>query len=259
MKAYDELARYYDLAFSGNIEPEIDWHLQVFGPDCRSVLEPACGSARWLEAFARKGLSCTGLDISPTMLERARARLDEGGVEGVELVKGDMSDFALGRRFDGALCPINTLSYLLDDQAAAAHLACMARHLNPGARYVVQLDLVDTGAHEAGPADQFSDWIVESEGIELRTSVTGVGWDPATQIETELMRFEVLSGPEAGRVLEDRQSMRLRSWEDWRRLVEASAFEQVAAHDARTRSRTPVEVGPSLEGLRLCVHELRLN
>ena len=38
-----------------------------------------------------------------------------------------MSDFELGRRFDGALCPINTLSYLLDDESAARHLDCMAR------------------------------------------------------------------------------------------------------------------------------------
>ena len=39
-------------------------------------------------------------------------------------------------------------------------------------------------SHEPTPADQFSDWIVEAEGLRLRTIVSGQGWDPET-IKTE--------------------------------------------------------------------------
>jgi hypothetical protein len=174
-------------------------------------------------------------------------------------LRGPARPFELGRRFDAALCPINSFTYLLTRESAAAHLACVARHLAPGAPYVVQVDLVDTATHQPGPGDRFSDWIVEAEGLRLSTTVSGTDWNPETCVESELMRFELLEGPGAGRVLEDRQEMRLWSWREWSALIEASPFEQVGAHDGRYRGRHDLlDVGPGLEGVRLCIHELRL-
>ena len=98
---YERYAELYDLAFDWDIEDEVEWLLERLGPECRSVLEPGCGSGRVLEALARRGLEVVGLDSSPAMVELARAR-------GLEVVLGDMTDFDLGRTFDGAVCPINT-------------------------------------------------------------------------------------------------------------------------------------------------------
>jgi SAM-dependent methyltransferase len=80
------------------------------GYECRSVLEPGCGSGRIVEALARRGLRVVGIDVSPRMIELAQRRLE--GVEGAEVFLADMTSFRLDRFFDGAACPIDTLLHL---------------------------------------------------------------------------------------------------------------------------------------------------
>ena len=52
-----------------------------------------------------------------------------------------MTHFDLGTTFDGAVCPINTLLHLSSVELGR-HLHRMARHLEPRARYLVQVGLV---------------------------------------------------------------------------------------------------------------------
>ena len=79
-----------------------------------------------LGPLARRGLEAVGIDRSAAMVELVRAR-------GLEAVVADMTDFDLGRTFDGAVCPINTLAHLSPGELAR-HLERMGRNLGPGAR-----------------------------------------------------------------------------------------------------------------------------
>src|SRR5207237_8184144 len=99
---------------------------------------------RRLEALARRGREAVGLDLSEGMVAYARARLEQSGVA-AEVVRADMTDFELGRRFDGAVAPVSTVG-LLSPGGLASHLEAMARHLEPGARYLVQQGVFE---HEA--------------------------------------------------------------------------------------------------------------
>ena len=116
------------------------------GDGCRTVLEPACGSGRIVEAFGRRGVEAVGVDRSPQMIELARRRLAE--LPHAEVFPSDITDFSLGRSFDGAICPINTLLHLSPSELAR-HLEAMADHLRPGARYLIQLALYDPEHDEA--------------------------------------------------------------------------------------------------------------
>src|SRR6185436_16161241 len=54
-----------------------------FAPE--TILEFGCGVGRLLIPFARRAASVTGVDISPAMLETARAHIAKAGVSNVEL------------------------------------------------------------------------------------------------------------------------------------------------------------------------------
>jgi cyclopropane fatty-acyl-phospholipid synthase-like methyltransferase len=114
------------------------------------VLEPGCGSGRYLEAFARHGLEVVGIDSSPVMVELARRRLAKSSLSG-EAVLDEMTDFDLGRCFDGAVCAIATIQHLTREELGR-HLLCMARHLAVDARYMVQLALYDPSGRQDIPS-----------------------------------------------------------------------------------------------------------
>jgi SAM-dependent methyltransferase len=127
-KLYADDAELYDIAFDWDVTDEVEWLLERLGAECRSVLDPGCGSGRMLDALARRGIEVTGIDLSPAMVELARRRLGDRGT----VVVADMRNFDLGRTFDGAISPINTLLHLSPNELAA-HLNATARHLRLGA------------------------------------------------------------------------------------------------------------------------------
>jgi demethylmenaquinone methyltransferase / 2-methoxy-6-polyprenyl-1,4-benzoquinol methylase len=96
-----------------------------------TVLDVATGTAAVAIAISRRyGCRVTGVDQSPEMLERGRARVEAAGLDGrIELVEGRAEDLPI----DDASVNAVTHTYLLryvDDPGAT--LAELARVLRPG-------------------------------------------------------------------------------------------------------------------------------
>jgi SAM-dependent methyltransferase len=94
------------------------------------VLELACGTGHMLDAIARTGLRCVGLDLSPAMLGAARERARATG-SAAEFVEGDMRRFDLGERFALVFIAHNSLLHLHATGDLLACFACVRRHLLP--------------------------------------------------------------------------------------------------------------------------------
>ena len=246
---YDENVELYDIAFDWDVEEEVDWLLERLGDGVRTVLEPGCGSGRMLESIAGRGVEVVGIDLSPAMLAFARRRLTRFG-ERASVVEADMADFDLGRTFDGAICPINTLLHLSPEQLAA-HLERMADHLEPGARYLAQVGLVDPAGYEPFAG---SHWEAERGETRLKVDWVDEELDDVTGRSLQRSRIEVLDGPRAGEVLEELHEMTAWTPETWRSLIDASPFDEVATYDAGRRGERP-RVGPEATG-GLLWHEL---
>jgi SAM-dependent methyltransferase len=224
---YDDLADLYDAVFDWDVEDEADWLVERLGQGCRRVLEPGCGAGRMFAPLAARGLIVTGIDRSAAMAERARAR-NAGRV-----VLGDMTDFDLGACFDGAICPINTLGHLSHDEVAL-HLRAMARALEPGSRYLVQLAL-DADVGDA------SRWEVDRDGVRIRATWTVESRDAERGTELHRSIFEVVAGPRAGEVHDQLHQMSFWTADTWGAAVAASAFDWVAVYEGSEPGRPRVD------------------
>lgn len=237
-RLYSEHADLYDRAFGWDVSDEVDWLLARLGPDCRSVLEPGCGTGRYLEAFAQRGMEAVGIDSAPEMVAAAQRR-------GTAIL-ADMRAFDLGRTFDGALCAIGTLA-LLAPEDAERHLACIGRHLRAGGHYLVQLAMRDPDDPES--AVRTSTW--ERAGVRVTWSTEDV--DLARGVERQRSRIEVLEGGRAGEVVEEVHVVTCWTPVSWRGLVDRSPLELTAVYDGEPEGRPRVDtarVG------RLLWHEL---
>jgi SAM-dependent methyltransferase len=245
-RLYTEDVELYDIAFTWDIEDEVAWLVERFGPSCRTVLEPGSGTGRMLEALALRGLAPCGIEFSAAMVAYSRERLSEAGVHaGVMLA--DMTDFDLGMRFDAAVCPIGTLTHLTKAELAS-HLALMADHLEPRARYLVQVGVFD-GAELPPP----NEWEAERGGIALRCRWEAVERDLDAGRERHRSRIEVLAGPRQGDVVEEIHEMTAWTSSTWREAIAASPFTELAAYDGSDRGRPKVELE---HGGGLMWHEL---
>ena len=223
------LPLYYDVAFSWDLEPEIEFFSQLFREHVpfpvERMLEPACGTGRFLVALPRHGYRVTGYDASPAMLDYARRKVEEAGTSGdVTLVRAAMETAVFPREFDAALNSVNSLGYLLDDDDIVSHFRLTGEALRPGGIYIVHISCAwDGPLHEEG-----SIWEMEHDGVKVKTQWRIESEDLETRRSHHLCTMEIDDRGEK-RVLVDRHDFRLWVYEELRELIRRSGTLELAA------------------------------
>ncbi len=139
---YDALSADYDrfVNWPARLAYELPFLERLFRERrVRRVLDAACGTGQHVLALAQKGYAAGGADLSPRMVERARALAAERGVPASFAVAGfGALARALPGPYDALLCLGNSLPHLLDPGAVRGALADFAAVLRPGGLLVIQ-------------------------------------------------------------------------------------------------------------------------
>ena len=94
-------------------EAEIDALLALTGVATRSVLDLGCGPGRHAIPLAARGLEVTAVDLSPSLLERARQRAGKADVA-VDWQRADMREFTRPDSFDLVISMWTSFGYFDD-------------------------------------------------------------------------------------------------------------------------------------------------
>jgi SAM-dependent methyltransferase len=131
---YDPFAAIYD-EWAALMTEDIDFYVELAREADGPVVELAVGSGRVAIPVAREtGERVTGIDSSPAMLELARARVAEAGLD-VELHEGDMRDFELDEPVALVYCPFRALLHLPTWHDRRRVFERVAAALRPGGRF----------------------------------------------------------------------------------------------------------------------------
>lgn len=183
----------YDIAFAWDPAPEVNRLLHLAtenGIAVQSALELGCGTARLFPLLSQRIPSLVGIELRREMAEFARHRAESAGAE---LIIGDMSDFAIGRRFDLIYSTANTLRHILTAPQIERMWRCIASHLVPGGLFIADLEF---GVEEEGrKLDVPATWYMARDDV-----LVHVEWcvtrppDPQTRIGGIRWTFEVRDG-----------------------------------------------------------------
>ena len=111
MSSYDAFAPVYD-AWSGHMTEDVDFYVSLAAEATGPIVELAVGNGRVaVPIVERTGNRLIGIDLSPAMLEGARARAAAARVE-LDLRLGDMRNLALEAQTDLVICPFRSLLHV---------------------------------------------------------------------------------------------------------------------------------------------------
>lgn len=116
--------------------------LDKHGAQPQAALDLACGTGSVALAMARKGITVTGLDLSPKMLAQARAKLAAEADLPVSFAHGDMRSFELAERVQLVTCWFDAMNYNLREEDLLATFRCTAACLERGGLFVFDMNSV---------------------------------------------------------------------------------------------------------------------
>ncbi len=199
--AYRGFAAHYDLHM-------MDWYASVYWPRLREnlqargltagkVLDAGCGTGTLALQLADAGYEVAGVDLSPALLEKARAKDKD---KRIRWIQGDITRLALGETFDGITCVSDVLNHLSSIDEWEQAFRGFYRHLNPGGW--VFFDAMTS--HGLAELDTYS-----TNDRPSRCLIMGVIWEPATRRSTLKITSFV---PVQGTVLWERATETITEW-----------------------------------------------
>jgi SAM-dependent methyltransferase len=139
MKTFDGYSQYYDLLYRDkNYLAEAEYivsHIQKHLPQAKRILELGCGTGAHAEHLARMGFEVVGVDISETMLARAKARQAEIPMEiakRLSFIKGDVRSIRTGETYDAVISLFHVMSYQTTNADLEATFTTASTHLTVG-------------------------------------------------------------------------------------------------------------------------------
>jgi SAM-dependent methyltransferase len=124
---------------------ELQGLFERLGADPRgdTCVEVGCGPGRMTAALAERFDRVVAVDVSPAMVERARAAVPDPRVD-FRVVSGDSLDGVESGIADALVCYL-VLQHLPTRESIVAYLSEFARALAPGGEAFIQLPVLDEG------------------------------------------------------------------------------------------------------------------
>ncbi len=108
--------------------------VRAIHPEARTVLDIACGTGEHARCLAvNHGFEVDGLDLDAGLLRVAQEKHPTG-----RFFQGDMSEFALDKRYDVLLCLFSSIGYLVTLERVCRALRCFREHLGDGGVMLVE-------------------------------------------------------------------------------------------------------------------------
>lgn len=144
------------------------------------VLEIACGSGLVTLPIAAQGLETTGVDLARPMLDHARKKAQERGLD-IHWVEADARSFDLGRQYPFILLTGNAFQAFLRREDQEALLASVKRHLLPAG--IFAFETRNPSGHDLRdqPGEETEYSYVSVEGHHVAVSFTQA-YDPIQQL-----------------------------------------------------------------------------
>ena len=193
------------------------------------ILEPMCGSGRFLLPMLEHGLPIEGVDASPDMLHACRENGRRRGLAPV-LYQQSLDRLDLPGRYHLVLIPGGSFGLITEPDEARESLRRLHAHMAPGAVFLLQVDR--PMAEPEQPEMWRGRWVTRPDGARIVISQLS-RYSAAESVLRSIHRYELIKD---GRSLEEEwEELDERLYEpaEFRALLEACGFTAVRHSSGR--------------------------
>jgi SAM-dependent methyltransferase len=150
------------------------------------ILELCCGTGRLTIPIAKDGYDISGVDYTSSMLEKAKAKASERGLE-VEFIEADIRTLDLPEKYDLIFIPFNSIHHLYKNEDLFKAFSVVKNHLqegglflldcfNPNIQFIVEGEKEQKEIAEYTTTDGRKVLIKQTMRYENRTQINRIEW-----------------------------------------------------------------------------------
>ncbi|WP_051623440.1 class I SAM-dependent methyltransferase [Clostridium hydrogeniformans] len=144
MKYYGNLCTMmYDLDKPHAPKDELEFYMSYVEDIKMKILEPLCGSGRFLIPFLEKGYDITGFDISEDMINSLKEKAKVKNLN-PKAYKMSMEEFNPSEKFDFIMIPCSSFSLLLEKDVIINSLKVLKNALKPGGKLLFGVETLNS-------------------------------------------------------------------------------------------------------------------
>lgn len=127
----------YEILHNYAPKDELDFYLS-YAEKNKKILEPLCGSGRFLIPFLEQGFDIFGMDLSSEMLAKLREKSPKARVEERDILK-----YSSQEKFDYIFISSGSISLFTDINSCKEILKKVKELLNPDGKFVFAVDTIN--------------------------------------------------------------------------------------------------------------------
>ena len=181
-------AELYDLDKSTVPHDEFAFYLDYIKASKAPILEPMCGSGRFLIPLMEAGFDVQGFDASPFMLDALRQKCRAKNLT-PKIWRAFLQDLDLTERYGLIFIPDSSLNLILNIDELKCSLDRIYEHLLPGGSFVFELATINyTRQIQVGASNTFT--VFRPDGKRIVQNVQVLPFDG--QIASTSSRYELI-------------------------------------------------------------------
>lgn len=239
MNSYGQLSTlFYDWDKPAAPEIALSWFIEHLPCDGR-ILEPMCGSGRFLLPLLQAGFEVDGIDLSSEMVDVCRRRI-AGHEEACQLFEQSLAELDLPfKSYSAAFIPASSFCLITDEIQAKQALESIFVHLADEAKLFIEFE----PPIEFDPEHAESTRVITKGGQQVRLH-SKREYDHASQLECHHNHYQLKKSGK--HVAEELEVLRLRCYtgEQMKDLLNAAGFVNVAV-DKPSFGRVAVATKPA--------------
>ncbi|WP_294147178.1 bifunctional 2-polyprenyl-6-hydroxyphenol methylase/3-demethylubiquinol 3-O-methyltransferase UbiG [uncultured Clostridium sp.] len=126
----------YEILHEKAPQDELAFYLS-YAEHGKKILEPLCGSGRFLVPFADRGFDISGMDLSGEMLAKLKQKAPNAKV-----IQADITEYSSNEYYDYIFISSGSVSLFTDMKLCKSILQKLKERLAPGGKFVFAVDTV---------------------------------------------------------------------------------------------------------------------
>lgn len=151
LTTYQKLStEFYDLGSHPGEKTALPFYMNYAHHAQGPILEPMCGTGRFLIPMIQAGLDVEGFDASPHMLNALKQKLACVSDKPAPVWQQFVQDFKSDKQYNLIFVPYGSWGLIIDLSISRKCLEIMYHHLAPGGKFVLEIETVDSAPKESG-------------------------------------------------------------------------------------------------------------